>query len=228
MRGEDKEIIRDAEIQTEQAVAAQVVQAAPGIIAALASWIKRKLGGLLALVALLLAPHVLLAADIAVSGSALLGDILTQVVIPAAGSLLLLVLTALAAKLKAKTGLEISQKIIDEAVHYAEAAGNEYLIYHSKKMPSAVAQQLAVEYALERGGKRLCGQSLRLLRHNIDAAVQRLFNQDRDYNLKYWAIDPLEHKYRRPEPEHIDDNQKPVPTGDGLVSTPSTSDTTGA
>lgn len=146
-----------------------------------------------------------------------LGDLMAKVVVPALGSVLLGVLTALAERLRRKTGIEIERRVLEEAVHYAEAAGNAYLLDNGHKLPGDISQQLALEYASERTGRRLGPEDSERLRHSIDATVQRVFNQDRDYSLdlerRHDAASKLKDAARllrgamngRPEPEHIDD-----------------------
>ena len=176
---------------------------------------------LLLIMALLALPAVLLAGD-AAGPSGLVAMVVRDVLLPLAGTVLLGVLSSAAALFRRKTGIEVKDQIIEQAVRSAEAAGNDYFMRHGCKLPGDESQNLAVTYALEHGGKLFKNKALPQLRKAVDAKVQAVFNQGRDYSEQVaqkeqagaYCLKDASQLLRgamrgRPEPEHIDEPGQP-------------------
>jgi len=104
--------------------------------------------------------------------------LINEVIIPVLAIVLTAVATAVAAKIRQKYGLDIEDKVIEQAVHWAEEQARKKAALYGDKIPSNEKLDLAVRYVWDAipATKKYSYQER--LRAKIEAAVNRALHAD--------------------------------------------------
>lgn len=99
--------------------------------------------------------------------------ILAQIVIPFIGTVLLGLAGAITTKVRRKIGLDIEDRIVEQAVHYAEEKARNALADSGEKLPGNLKLDAAIAYvwdAIPEARKDACQARLK---KKVESAVNR-------------------------------------------------------
>lgn len=99
--------------------------------------------------------------------------LINEVIIPVLAIVLMAVATAVAAKIRQKYGLDIEDKVIEQAVHWAEEQARKKAALYGDKIPSNEKLDMAVQFVWEAIPAAKKASYQERLRAKIEAAVNR-------------------------------------------------------